>query len=163
MLLLNLDEPLCINEALTEVQPAGQHSPKTGDICGFSGPLYHKASISSDELVQQNGHLFFILLQFNVGVTRWPKYIFFTTLFLFVFSIFSSQALLHVLLAPDLPPPLIVIQGSFPAGRLHWHMFANNGLATLITQSSPVQIFPNVFISEANHWKPRGISYSYLP
>lgn len=107
--------------------------------------------------------LFFILLQFNVGVTRWPKYIFFTTLFLFVFSIFSSQALLHVLLAPDLPPPLIVIQGSFPAGRLHWHMFANNGLATLITQSSPVQIFPNVFISEANHWKPRGISYSYLP
>lgn len=37
------------------------------------------------------------------------------------------------------------------------------GWRTLITQSSSVQIFQTVFISDLNHWKLQSISYSWKP
>lgn len=112
----------------------------------------------------------------RLNVTCWPKYCCnkkinkirygaFENLCLSygAFGIILFHLLLDFFITPDLLPHPMAFPRVLPAGWFHWHVFANNPLATLITQSSPVQIFPNVFISEVNHWKLRGISYSCQP
>lgn len=101
MLLLNLDEPLCINEAFTDlrswVQPAGHHSLKTGDM--WIGQTPSSQSARSGQMSLSRSPWTGLLdmspvcsfFHFNVSVTCWHKYSFYN-LFVICISTFSSQA-----------------------------------------------------------------------